>query len=146
MRTSPEAYGELRRRETPQSPHFKHILGSFLIGGTICAVGEGLAQLFTALGWAEKTVTLAVPVTLIVLTAILTAAGVFDKIARHGAAGTGVPISGFANAIVAPAMEHRTEGRILGTGANLFRLAGPVLAYGSAVCVVYGIIYYFFLR
>ena len=77
---------------------------------------------------------------------MLTALGVFDKIARHAGAGTLVPISGFANAVVSPAMEFQSEGRILGTGANMFKVAGPVIVYGSAAAVVYGVIYYIALR
>ena len=89
---------------------------------------------------------LLVPVTLIVAAAVLTAIGVFDKIASYAGAGTIVPITGFANSIVSPAMEFRSEGRILGTGAQMFRIAGPVLAYGSAAAVIYGLLYYIFMR
>ena len=92
----------------------------------------------------EKTVTALVPCTIIVIAAILTGLGIFDKIARHAGAGTIVPITGFANSIVAPAMEFQSEGRILGTGANMFKIAGPVIVYGSAAAVIYGIIYYIF--
>ena len=84
------------------------------------------------------------PCTIIVIAAILTGLGIFDKIARHAGAGTIVPITGFANSIVAPAMEFQSEGRILGTGANMFKIAGPVIVYGSAAAVIYGIIYYIF--
>ena len=87
-----------------------------------------------------------VPITLIVIAAVLTALGVFDKIAYYAGAGTIVPITGFANSIVSPAMEFQSEGRVLGTGANMFKIAGPVLVYGSAAAVIYGIIYYIFLR
>ena len=83
-----------------------------------------------------------VPCTLIVIAAALTALGVFDKIARHAGAGTLVPITGFANAVVSPAMEFRSEGRIVGTGATMFKVAGPVIVYGSAAAAVYGVIYY----
>jgi stage V sporulation protein AC len=146
MKTTKESYDKIRKESTPASPHGKNLVGSFLIGGGICALGEGLSRLYTHLGASEKTAGILVPVTLVVLTAVLTATGVFDRIAKHGAAGTGVPISGFANAIVAPAMEHQSEGRVLGVGANLFRLSGPVLAYGTALCSLYGVIYYLFLR
>jgi stage V sporulation protein AC len=146
MRTTPETYDSMRKQATPKSEHAKTLAFAFLTGGTICAIGQAFFQLYTSLGINERTSGTLMSCTLVALTAILTAAGVFDRISKHGAAGTGVPISGFANAIVSPAMEHRTEGRILGVGANLFRLAGPVLAYGSAVCALYGVIYYFFLR
>ncbi len=95
-------------------------------------------------GLSETEVKAAVPVTLIVLTAILTGLGVFDKIAKHAGAGTIVPITGFANSIVSPAMEFQAEGRILGTGAKLFTIAGPVIAYGCSAAVVYGLIIYIF--
>ena len=98
------------------------------------------------MGIKEKTVTALVPCTIIVIAAILTGLGIFDKIARHAGAGTIVPITGFANSIVAPAMEFQSEGRILGTGANMFKVAGPVIVYGSAAAVVYGVIYYIALR
>ena len=86
------------------------------------------------------------PCTLVVIAAVLTAFGVFDKIARHAGAGTLVPITGFANAVVSPAMEFQSEGRVLGTGANMFKVAGPVIVYGSAAAVVYGIVYYIMLK
>ena len=142
----PEQYKELVKEATPKSPHLKHWLWSFLVGGAICALGEGISQICKARGVAEDTRKIIVPCALILLTAILTALGVFDKIGKHAGAGTGVPITGFANAVVAPAMEHHKEGLVLGVGANLFRLAGPVLAYGTAVCSIYGLIYYFFLK
>jgi len=85
-----------------------------------------------------------VPCVLIVLTAIFTALGLFCKLAKHAGAGTGVPITGFANSIVSAAMEHHPEGMVLGVGANMFKLAGPVLVYGTAVCTLYGVIYFFF--
>ena len=87
-----------------------------------------------------------IPVTLIVISAVLTALGVFDKIAYYAGAGTIVPITGFANAVVSPAMEFQSEGKILGTGANMFKIAGPVIVYGVLAAVIYGIIYYIFLR
>lgn len=103
-------------------------------------------MLYEKLGLGADDVKLLVPVTLIVAAAVLTAIGVFDKIASYAGAGTIVPITGFANSIVSPAMEFRSEGRILGTGAQMFRIAGPVLAYGSAAAVIYGLLYYFFMR
>ena len=90
----------------------------------------------------EENAKLLVPVTLIFITALLTGLGVFDKIAKHAGAGTLVPITGFANAVVSPAVEFKHEGYILGTGANIFKIAGPVIAYGTAAAVIYGIIYW----
>ncbi|MDR3313569.1 MAG: SpoVA/SpoVAEb family sporulation membrane protein [Oscillospiraceae bacterium] len=146
MKTTNEQYKTMVEQNSPPSPHWKHWLCSFAVGGGICAFGEGLRLLFTWLKFTEEEVRILVPVTLILLTAITTAIGVFDRLAKFAGAGTGVPITGFANAVVSPAMEHRSEGFILGVGANLFRLAGPVLVYGSAICTAYGLIYYFFLR
>ena len=142
----PEQYSQLVKQATPKSPHLKHWSLSFLVGGLICALGEGIFLICKAMEVPEEHAKIIVPCALILLTAILTAIGVFDKIGKHAGAGTGVPITGFANAIVSPAMEHHKEGLILGVGANMFRLAGPVLAYGTAVCSIYGVIYYFFLR
>ena len=141
----PEQYSELVKEASPHSPHVKHFVLSFLVGGAICALGEVIAQVCKAKSVSEDHTKIIVPCALILLTAIFTAFGVFDKLGRHAGAGTGVPITGFANAIVAPAMEYHAEGFILGVGANMFKLAGPVLAYGTAVCSAYGVIYYFFL-
>lgn len=109
-------------------------------------IGEGFFTLYEGLGLDEETGTSLVPCTLVVIAAILTALGVFDKIARHAGAGTLVPITGFANAVVSPAMEFQSEGRILGTGANMFKVAGPVIVYGAAASVIYGVIYWIFNR
>lgn len=146
MKTSHEQYEKMVHKASPNSPHLKHFSLSFLVGGAICAFGEGLSLLYDQLGFAEEQVKIMVPCTLIFLTAVFTALGIFDKLAKQAGAGTGVPITGFANAIVSPAMEHHCEGMILGVGANLFRLAGPVLAYGSAVAALYGIIYFLFQK
>ncbi|NLB36920.1 MAG: stage V sporulation protein AC [Clostridiales bacterium] len=135
-------YNEMVKKASPPSPKIKNFIKAFLVGGLICAFGEGLAQIFKALDISKIKVDALVPIILIVITAILTAIGVFDKIARHAGAGTIVPITGFANSIVSPAMEFQSEGRILGTGANMFKIAGPVIVYGSATAIIYGIIYY----
>ena len=142
----PEQYSQLVKEASPKSPHAKHFVLSFLVGGFICALGEGIAQVCRALGVSQEHTRIIVPCSLVLLAAILTAVGVFDKIGRHAGAGTGVPITGFANAVVSPAMEHHKEGLVLGVGANMFRLAGPVLAYGTALSSLYGVIYFFFLR
>ena len=134
----------MTKRASPPSPKLMNLLKAFLIGGAIC---EGFSMLYESLGADEKTVSSLVPCTLVVIAAVLTALGVFDKIARHAGAGTLVPITGFANAVVSPAMEFQSEGRILGTGANMFKVAGPVIVYGrAAAAVVYGVIYYIALR
>ena len=139
MSLSGKEYEKMTKRASPPSPKLMNLLKAFFIGG---AIGEGFSMLYESLGADEKTVSSLVPCTLVVIAAVLTALGVFDKIARHAGAGTLVPITGFANAVVSPAMEFRSEGRILGTGANMFKVAGPVIVYGSAAAAVYGVIYY----
>lgn len=144
MSTTGKEYDEMTKKASPPSPKVMDIVKAFLIGGLICLIGQALNALYTIAGLSEKEVKAAVPVTLIVLTAILTGIGVFDKIAKHAGAGTVVPITGFANSIVSPAMEFQSEGHILGTGAKLFTIAGPVIAYGCSAAVVYGLIIYIF--
>ena len=137
-------YDQMTKRASPPSPKMMNSIKAFLFGGGICMLGEGLSALYTGAGLAKKDADLLVPVTLIVLTAILTAFGVLDKIPKHAGAGTIVPITGFANSIVSPALEFSSEGHVLGTGAEMFRIAGPVLVYGSAAAVIYGFIYWIF--
>lgn len=144
MSTTGKEYDEMTKKASPPSPKVMDIVKAFLIGGLICLIGQALNALYTMAGLSEKEVKAAVPITLIVLTAILTGIGVFDKIAKHAGAGTVVPITGFANSIVSPAMEFQSEGRILGSGAKLFTIAGPVIAYGCSAAVVYGLIIYIF--
>ena len=139
-------YGKMTKKASPPTNKIKNGLLAFIIGGTICAIGEGFGMLYAKIGLNQDDVKLLIPVTLIVLAAVLTALGVFDKIAYYAGAGTIVPITGFANAIVSPAMEFQSEGRILGTGANMFRIAGPVIVYGVLTAVIYGVVYYMFLR
>lgn len=139
-------YGKMAKKASPPSNLLKNGCLAFIIGGFICAFGEGLGMIYEKIGINGDDVKALVPITLIVIAAVLTALGVFDKIAYYAGAGTIVPITGFANSIVSPAMEFQSEGRVLGTGANMFKIAGPVLVYGSAAAVIYGIIYYIFLR
>lgn len=144
MATTPNEFDKMTKKASPPSPKAKNFVSAFLIGGLICAFGQGLMLFYTYLNLPEKTCKALVPMTIIVITAILTGLGVFDKIAKHAGAGTLVPITGFANSIVSPAMEFSAEGRILGTGAKLFSIAGPVIAYGCSAASVYGLIAYIF--
>lgn len=144
MATTPNEFDKMAKKASPPSPNAKNFAGAFCIGGLICAFGQGLMLFYLYLGLPEKTCKALVPMTIIVITAILTGLGVFDKIAKHAGAGTLVPITGFANSIVSPAMEFSAEGRILGTGAKLFSIAGPVIAYGCSAASVYGLIAYIF--
>ncbi|MDR1463852.1 MAG: SpoVA/SpoVAEb family sporulation membrane protein [Oscillospiraceae bacterium] len=142
MSVSREEYDQMTKKATPPSRFGRNLVMSFVVGGGICALGEGFWRLYARLGFSKEMCQSLVPVTLVVLTAILTVFGVFDRIAKVAGAGTGVPITGFANAVVAPAIEFQSDGKIMGVGQNIFRLAGPVLAWGSGVCAVYGVIYY----
>ena len=139
-------YGKMAKKASPPSNKIKNGLLAFLIGGIICTFSEGLGTVLKKIGTDADDIKALIPVTLIVITSILTSLGVFDKIAYFAGAGTIVPITGFANSIVSAAMEFKSEGRILGTGANMFKIAGPVIAYGTFAAVIYGIIYYMFLR
>lgn len=144
MSTTGKEYDKMAKKASPNSPVFLNCLKAFLIGGLICLFGQVLNYLFKKAGFNDEYVKAMTPSVLIVLTAILTGIGVFDKIAKHAGAGTIVPITGFANSVVSPALEFKAEGIILGTGAKIFTVAGPVIAYGTAAAVIYGIIAYIF--
>ncbi len=144
MSTTDKEYDKMAKKASPNSPKFMNGLKAFLIGGSICAFGQLLNYLFKKMGLNEEEVKAMTPATLIVITAILTGIGVFDKIAKHAGAGTIVPITGFANSVVSPALEFKSEGYVLGVGANLFKIAGPVIAYGIFASVIYGVICYIF--
>lgn len=116
---------------------------AFLVGGLICTIGQGLFDLYTYLGLSEENVKALVPASLIFLAALLTALSLFDNIAKFAGAGTLVPITGFANAVVSPAIDTKAEGFILGVGVKVFTVAGPVILYGTLASVIYGVIYYF---
>lgn len=139
-------YGKMAKKASPPSQKVKNGFLAFVIGGFVCALGEGFGMIYQKIGVGEEDIKTLIPVTLIVIAAILTALGVFDKIAYYAGAGTIVPITGFANSVVSPAMEFYSEGFVLGTAANMFKIAGPVLVFGSAASVIYGVIYYIFLR
>lgn len=133
------AYAE--GRATP-SPLGKDCLKAFLVGGLICCFAQLLLQCYTALGLREEIAKPTVSLTLIFLTALLTGLGIFDKIAKHAGAGTLVPITGFANSVAAPAIDNKTEGLVLGIGAKIFIISGPVILYGTLASTLYGVIYY----
>ena len=135
-------YKKLASEKTPKSPILKDCIFAFLFGGSICCFGEALKTLYGLTEMTEDEIALAVTSTLIIITAILTGSGIFDKIAKVAGAGTAVPITGFANSVVSPAMEFKAEGWILGVGAKIFIVAGPVIVYGVVAAVIYGIIYW----
>ena len=142
MSTSDKEYNKMAEKASPNSPKLKNCIKAFLFGGAICTFGQFLNWIFEGMGFSEDYVKALTPSTLIIITAILTGIGVFDKIAKHAGAGTIVPITGFANSVVSPAMEFKSEGLIMGTGANIFKIAGPVIAYSILASVIYGLIAY----
>ena len=137
-----EKYSEMTKKASPPSPKVKDFIWAYIVGGAICVIGELFSKLYKYLQLDEKVVKMAVPVSIIFIAAILTGLGLFDKIARRAGAGTLVPITGFANAVVSPAIEFKNEGYILGVGAKIFTIAGPVIMYGAVASVIYGFIYW----
>ena len=135
-------YGKLVKDLGPGSPWWKDCFHAFWIGGSICLLGQILMRGYIALELSREDASTAASITLVALSALLTGLSWYDDIAKHAGAGTLVPITGFANAIAAPAVEFQTEGMILGTAAKMFTIAGPVIVYGVSASVVYGLIYW----
>ena len=133
-------YGKLVNDSSKPSPMGKNLVWAFLVGGAICTIGQGLSNLYQSWGLDKDQAGTAVSVTLIFAAALLTGLGCFDKLAKRAGAGTLVPITGFANAMVSPALEFKSEGLITGTAAKLFVVAGPVLVFGISASVIYGLI------
>ncbi|MDD6021057.1 MAG: stage V sporulation protein AC [Oscillospiraceae bacterium] len=144
MSVSKDEYGKMADKASPPSPVLKNCCFAFLVGGFICLLGQIIFDLCKMRDIEESTGRSIVSMSLVLLTAILTGLGVFDNIAKFAGAGTMVPITGFANSIVSPAMEFKSEGEILGTAANMFKIAGPVIVYGCSSAVLYGLIIYIF--
>jgi len=142
MRPSNKEYNRMTKKLSPKSSKIKDFLMAYIVGGIICVLGQLFMELYTSLDLSEKAVKMAVPVTLIFIAALLTGLKIFNKIAKFAGAGTLVPITGFANAVVSPAIEFKNEGFILGVGAKMFTIAGPVIVYGTVASVVYGLIYW----
>ena len=142
MQISNKEYDRMIKKLSPPSPKIKDFIWAFSVGGFICVIGQLFMELYNSLGLEEKVVKMAVPVTIIFIAALLTGLRLFDKIAKHAGAGTLVPITGFANAVVSPAIEFKREGFVLGVGANMFKIAGPVITYGTIASVIYGVIYW----
>ena len=135
-------YGKLIKDMAPKSPIFKDCFNAFWIGGLICAIGQAIQNGYAALGLDKTNAGTATSMTMVALSALLTGLSLYDDIAKRAGAGTLVPITGFANAIASPAVEFKTEGFILGVGAKIFQIAGPVIVYGVSASVVYGLIYW----
>ena len=144
MSVSKEEYGKMAKDYSPKSPVLTDCIKAFLVGGTICCFGQGVTMLFMNMGKNEDDSRLISMIIIIAITAILTAFGVFDKIAKHAGAGTMVPISGFANSVVSPALEFKAEGTITGTAAQMFSIAGPVIVFGCSSAADYGVICFIF--
>lgn len=133
-------YSKLVDERAKRSPMGKDMIWAFLVGGAICTIGQGLSGLYQSWGLDKEQAGTAVSITLIFAAALLTGLGVFDDLAKRAGAGTLVPITGFANAMVSPALEFKSEGLVTGTAAKLFTVAGPVLVFGIGTSVIYGLI------
>ena len=142
MNMTEREYGKLVQDLSPKSPMWKDCINAFWIGGLICVIGQLILNGYTVLGMEKEQAGTAASMTLVALSALLTGLSLYDNIAKYGGAGTLVPITGFANAVAAPAVEFKTEGFILGVGAKMFTIAGPVIVYGVSASVVYGLIYW----
>ena len=143
MNLSKETYKKYADARAPKSPVVKDCLCAFLVGGLICVLGQGLTDVYTKLcGLPKEDAGTLTAATLVLVAAILTGLGIFDRIAKFAGAGTLVPITGFANAVVSPAIDSHSEGLILGVGAKIFTVAGPVLLYGTLAGTVYGVVYW----
>ena len=135
-------YGEYIKQISPKSRHMQNMLRAFVSGGALCCVGQAFYYAFGALGVPDDMRGTAVSISMVALGVLLTGIGVYDRMAKFAGAGTLVPITGFANAVASPALEFKNEGLITGTAAKMFSIAGPVIVYGTAASVIYGIILY----
>lgn len=135
-------YGKLVSEYSPKSPLVKDMFKAFLFGGIVCDIGEAFRLFYLSRGIEKTDTSCLVAISLIVIAQALTGIGVYEKIAKHAGAGLSVPITGFANAVVSPAMEYHSEGLVLGLGSQLFNISGPVILYGTAASVAAGFIYF----
>lgn len=143
MEPDKRKYAALLARKSPPSPLLRDCVMAFLFGGGICTVGEGVRIFWLSRGLDTNDTAAATAITMVFFGALLTCLHLYDKLAKHAGAGTIVPITGFANAIVSPAIEYKSEGLVLGLGAKLFVIAGPVLVYGITASVIYGLVLFF---
>lgn len=142
MQLSNSQYNEMAKDASTPSKSWFNIPKAFVIGGLICLIGQGILELYKATGFEKDEAAALTSLTLVLFSAVLTGLGLYPKVAKHGGAGTLVPITGFANAVVSPAIEFKTEGWVLGVGAKVFAIAGPVILYGVTASVIYGLIYF----
>lgn len=131
-------------KKSPNSPIFKNCFNAFWVGGLICIIGQLIYDFFIFRGFSQELTSTIVSISLIFLSAFLTAINVFNKIGKFAGAGSLIPITGFANSIISPAMEYKSEGYIMGVGAKMFTVAGPVLVYGICTSVIVGLLYLLF--
>ena len=131
-------------KKSPNSPIFKNCFNAFWVGGLICVIGQLIFDYFVYRGFSSEITGTVVPICLIFLSAFLTAINIFNKIGKFAGAGSLVPITGFANSIISPAMEYKSEGFVMGVGAKMFTVAGPVLVYGISSSVIVGLVYLLF--
>ena len=143
MKLTKEEYAEMLSSQSPPSNLLLDMVWAFVVGGLICTIGQVISEFYKSRGLDQAAVSAATAITLVFLGGLLTALHLYDKIAKKAGAGTLVPITGFSNAIVSPAMEFKSEGFVLGLGAKLFAIAGPVLVYGISASVIYGFILFF---
>ena len=137
-------YGKIVKEMSPKSPVWKDLMMAFLVGGLICTLGQVFMNWYAKLGLEQEMAGTAASMSLVALSALLTGLSLYDDLAKHAGAGTLVPITGFANAIAAPAVEFKTEGFVLGVAAEMFTIAGPVIVYGLSASVVYGFVYWIY--
>ena len=142
MNMDSQTYKKFTKVHAPKSPIGKDCFRAFWVGGLICAFAEALLHGYQALEMTEENAKTLVPITLIFLAALFTGIGIFDDIARFAGAGTLVPITGFANAMASPAIDDKSEGLVMGVGAQMFTIAGPVIVYGVLTSVLYGVVYW----
>lgn len=142
MSITKEEFNNIINKHMPASKKAAGFFKAFLVGGIICTIGQAFMQIYSIYISDDETVKILTSVTLVVISAVLTSLGIYDNIAKFGGAGTLVPITGFANAVVAPALDNKPEGKILGTGVQMFSIAGPVIVYGVLAANIYGLIYY----
>ncbi len=140
MNMTPEEYQKLVKERQPRSPLGKDVLLAFLVGGAICVLGQLIQEFWLRQGLDRETAGTATSVTLVFLSAALTALNLYNSLARFAGAGTLVPITGFANAVVSPALDFKSEGLVTGMAARMFQVAGPVIVFGTAASAVYGLI------
>lgn len=145
MNVNKKDYSQYVEQVSPKSPMLKNCIWAFFVGGGICCLGQALIDVYTKLLMLEeKDAGTLCSITLVFIAVLLTGLGVFDNIARHAGAGTLVPITGFANSVASPAIDSKSEGFVLGVGAKIFTVAGPVLLYGTLAGTLYGVIYWIY--